>query len=275
MFKNYRYRQRMHISLHIVIVVFRPFKRRTKVEMPGDKSGSCRWNSEYSKTFPGITSAKNGKTNYCHCTHCGKDLSIKHKGRADIEKHLKTKEHIANTIKVAGTLTLDKLFSGNSLQFSMFTRILSNHFLRLTFSFQLIISLATKVSLENAAKEALWCYHKIHKIQSFASSDCESQIFREVFKQKEFHLGRSKCAAISSNVFAPKIVEEMKQELKSCNFVSIATDASNHNAVKMFPVIARWFSPVNGLNNKVLDLTNQKGSSMKLFDCCDSTVMNN
>lgn len=118
----------------------------------------------------------------------------------------------------------------------------------------------TKVALENAAKEAVWCYHKVHKGQSFQSSDCESEIFRDVFKHDKFHLGQTKCAAIVSNVFAPKIVEEIKLELKSTNFVTIATDASNHQAVKMFPVVARWFSQTNRIINKVLDLTDQKGS---------------
>lgn len=94
--------------------------RKDKLEMPGNKSGSCKWNNEYSKSYPGITSAKNGKKDYCHCTHCGKDLSIHHKGRVDIEKHLKTKEHITNCKKVAGTQTLDKLFNGMIVKFSVF-----------------------------------------------------------------------------------------------------------------------------------------------------------
>lgn len=127
----------------------------------------------------------------------------------------------------------------------------------------------TKAVLENAVKEAVWCYHKVHTGQSFASTDCESEILREMFKQSGFRLGRTKCASIVSNVFAPKIVEEIKQELKSSNFVSIATDASNHAAVKMFPVIARWFSASNGINAKVLDLTDETGLLIKLFNCFD------
>lgn len=117
----------------------------------------------------------------------------------------------------------------------------------------------TKDALENAAKEAVWVYHKICSIQSFNSANCENELFRNVFNQKQFHLGRTKCTAIANNVFHPKIVDEMKQDLMAVNFVSIATDASNHGAVKMFPVIGRWFSPENGINSKVLDLTEQTG----------------
>lgn len=69
-----------------------------------------------------MTCAKNGKTDHCHCNRFGKDLSIRHKGRADIEKHLETKEHIVNCKKVAGTKTFDQLFSGSVFKFAVFTR---------------------------------------------------------------------------------------------------------------------------------------------------------
>lgn len=112
-----------------------------------------------------------------------------------------------------------------------------------------------------AAQEAVWCYHKVHKGQSFASTDCESAIFRQLFGQKQIHLGRTKWSSIVSSVFAPKIVSEMQLELKTCNFVSIGTDASNHVAVKMFPVVARWFNPLKGIETKVLDLLDETGLS--------------
>lgn len=119
----------------------------------------------------------------------------------------------------------------------------------------------TQMALDNAAKQAVWCYHKVHKSQSFASTDCESDLFRQLFAQKQFHLGRTKCSAMVSVVFAPKIVDEMQSELKSCNFVSIGTDASNHVAVKMFPVVGRWFDPLEGIKSKVLDLSDETGLS--------------
>lgn len=82
-----------------------------------------------------------------------------------------------------------------------------------------------------------------------------------MFGETHFRLGRTKCSTIISNVFAPKIVEEMMAQLKSCHFLAIGTDASNHIAIKMFPVVARWFDPLNGMNTKVLDLSDETGSS--------------
>lgn len=101
----------------------------------------------------------------------------------------------------------------------------------------------------------------MHESQSFASTDCESDLFRQSFVQKQYQLGRTKCSAIVSNVFAPKIVDEMKSELESCNFVSIGMDASNHVAVNMFPVVGRWFNPLEGIKSKVFDLSDETGLS--------------
>lgn len=106
------HRRRVQISLHFVIIVISRCRKKYKLKMPGGKSGGCVWNSEFSEIFPGFTSAKNGKKDHCHCKPCGKDLSIFHKGKTDIANHIKTKDHIANCKKVAGTQTLDKLFNG-------------------------------------------------------------------------------------------------------------------------------------------------------------------
>lgn len=222
--------------------------------MPGPKSGACKWNDDFIRDFPGLTAAKNGKLDHFHCTHCRKDLSVHHKGRKDIETQIQTNEHQKNMKAVAGTPTLDMLFNGEAygyflLFFSFFgTNIID------------FIEVKTKANLENAAKEAVAVYQKVKSGQS----DCKSEIIRNVLRQKDFRFGHTKCASIASNVFAPKIVGEVKDELKTCNFISVATDASNHNAIKMFPVVGRWFSPVNGLKSKVLDSTDQTGSNKKL-----------
>ncbi|XP_031626296.1 uncharacterized protein LOC116342721 [Contarinia nasturtii] len=67
----------------------------------------------------------------------------------------------------------------------------------------------------------------------------------------------------------------MKKELESCNFVSIATDASNHGAIKMFPVVVRYFAALEGLKTKVLDLSDQKGETADIIVNLLSVTANN
>lgn len=192
--------------------------------------GSCTWSEKLARAYPGFTAAKNGKTDYCHCNLCDKDISIRHKGKTDIENHMKTTDHNRNSKKVAGTQPLTVHFNE-----------------------------PTQSALDNAAKEAAWCYHKVQNTQSFSSIDCDSDLIRQLFGQKEFRVGRTKCSAIVANVFAPRIVDEMQSALKTCNFVSIGTDASNHVAIKMFPIVGRWFNPLEGIQSKILDLSEETG----------------
>lgn len=127
----------MHISLHLVVVTV-GLKQKQKVKMPGGKSGACVWNEEYANVYQGITKAKNGKKDYCYCNPCNKDLSIHHKGKADIEKHIGTKEHQANCKKVAGTPTLHKLFNSKAFNFLCLFTVVHYFFLTPIFCFYCI-----------------------------------------------------------------------------------------------------------------------------------------
>lgn len=49
----------------------------------------------------------------------------------------------------------------------------------------------------------------------------------------------------------------MKNNLNENRFVSLLTDASNHGNVKMFPVLVRYFMPLDGVKLKVVQLTNE------------------
>lgn len=87
-----------------------PYQKSLK--MSSNKSGGCKWNDGYSKSYPGFTAAKSGKKDHCRCVPCNKDLSIYHKGKKDIEKHMNTNEHKSNCTKIAGTKPLPNLFNG-------------------------------------------------------------------------------------------------------------------------------------------------------------------
>lgn len=86
------------------------------LKMSKKKGGGCIWNNEFSKLFPGMTVAKSGKRDHCHCGPCAKDLSFYHKGKKDIEKHLSTKEHKGNCAKLVATKSLPNIFAGKFIQ---------------------------------------------------------------------------------------------------------------------------------------------------------------
>lgn len=98
-----------------------------------------------------------------------------------------------------------------------------------------------------AALEATWSYHITQENQSYRSSDCVSKLMKGPFGLTKFSLGRTKCEAIVRSVLAPLFTDMIQEELSTVRFVAIATDASNHGAIKMYPVLVRYFLPEEGV----------------------------
>lgn len=110
-----------------------------------------------------------------------------------------------------------------------------------------------------AAKEAKMVFHMIKENHSFRSMTCLTDMMKNVFGQKKFDCGRTKSSAIVSNVFEPMVIEEIKSELKIVQYISVATDSSNHGNTKMFPVLIRYFIPLEGVRTRMIDLVSLPG----------------
>src|SRR6218665_2499149 len=82
-----------------------------------------------------------------------------------------------------------------------------------------------------------------------------SKLVQKCFEPK-FSTARTKTEAIVCNVLAPYAMEELECDLECANFVSIFTDSSNPNSIKMFPVLVRYFKPTSGVHVKILEMTN-------------------
>lgn len=85
------------------------------------------------------------------------------------------------------------------------------------------------------------CIQQMHDI-SFKTSDCSSKLISKLFEPK-FHLARTKCEAIITAVIAPMARDELHNELKKCNLLSISADTSNRCDVKLTPIVIRYLAP--------------------------------
>lgn len=164
------------------------------------------------------------------CRKCRGNFSIASGGNADIVRHLKTAKHM-DALKAAST----------------------SH--SLTSFFQSILD------TETAALEGVWAYHTINANQSFKSADCATKIFRTCFKINKFSCSQKKCRTIVTNVLAPHVKGLLESDLKECNFATVYTDASNHENIKLFPVLIRYFLPTKGVRVKMLDITAEEGET--------------
>jgi len=77
------------------------------------------------------------------------------------------------------------------------------------------------------------------------------------------------------NVIALFAVQLTIDDLHKVNFVSVLVDASNHKAIKLVPVLVRYFSPTTGVRNKILEFSNLPGESAELIHNHIVQVLNN
>lgn len=83
--------------------------------------------------------------------------------------------------------------------------------------------------------------------------DCTSKLIGSMFEPK-FSVGRTKTEAIIKGVIAPYAMEELRAELQTTSSVTVMVDSSNHNDLKIVPIVVRFFNPKIGIVVKLLEL---------------------
>lgn len=194
--------------------------------------GTCKFTEKLREQYPYLKTTKSDSD--VECRKCRANFSIASGGIADIARHLKTAKHQSAINAASSSQSLDTHFKLSS-------------------------------NTERAAQEGTWAYHIVSANQSFASSDCASNIFQTCFGLKEFSCAQTKCQAIVRNVLAPHVKETIAKDLQECNYVTIYTDASNHGSTKMFPVVVRYFSPITGVHVKILEFTAEEGETSDII----------
>lgn len=217
--------------------------------MPPTRSGKrvCRFTEKLQSEFTFLKKVRNDNDYDVYCTICSSSFSVSHGDRSDITNHLKRNKH--KTAKQAAT-----------------SSSVSNYFTPL---------MADDITLKLAAKEVTFVYHTISHSQSFNSITCTSTLIRKLFDQKKFTAARTKTREIAVNVIAPFAVQLTIDDLKKVNFVSILVDASNHKAIKLVPVLVRYFSTTTGVKKNILEFSNLPGETADLIYNQIFKVLNN
>ena len=126
-----------------------------------------------------------------------------------------------------------------------------------------------------AAKEATFAYHSAVHNLSFKTADCSSKLISKLFEPK-FSSARTKTEAIVLNAIVPLAAEELKNDLKEINFVTLTADASNRKDVKVIHVMVRYFWPEEGVKSKLLDFHSVPGETADIItNCLVSTLKKN
>lgn len=189
----------------------------------------CHFNTDLRAKYPFLTDTQPKKESVVFCTKCKSTFSIASGGQCDIARHLKSKKHL-DAVKC--------ITSSKS-----------------------ITNFVVPENLEISAMEGAWAFHVVKENHSFRSADCASQLFKRCFGIDKFSCSRTKCTAIITHVFAPLSVDAVKNELNMVNHISVYTDASNHGAIKLFPVVVRYFVPFVGVRVRLLNVVSEAGET--------------
>jgi hypothetical protein len=67
------------------------------------------------------------------------------------------------------------------------------------------------------------------------------------------------------NILAPLSIEELKEDLKQTNFITVSMDGSNRKDIEIVPVVVRYLLPLQGVKVKVLDLKSGPGETPEIL----------
>lgn len=177
-----------------------------------------------------FTQKENNTPHFVFCGVCRVTFSIANKGKSDLEQHLRTEKH---SKAVRGTNSSNKL---------------SDYF----------VEKYTKLDDQVSAAEGALAYHTVTHHFSFRSTDCSHKFLKHILPDssiaKRISCARTKTESIVVNVLAPLSINNVFEDIEHTNFVSILTDASNHDNQKIFPALLQYFKKESGINIKVVDI---------------------
>ena len=137
-------------------------------------------------------------------------------------------------------------------------------------------------NLQVTAAEVAHIYHTVKHGLSYNSAECAMKLTLGTLNDssiaKKMSCGRTKAEAIVTDVLSPKAIEEVVKKLKSGGNplpFSLHTDASNKGNRKMFPLAVQFFTPEDGVVNKVIDFfENPDESAQGILEKIQSSLEN-
>lgn len=199
--------------------------------MDNKKRKLCKFSEVIASKFPCVVEGRNESEAKCKVCDCY--FSFGSRGIKDVERHMESEKH----------KKMSKAVSSNSKM---------NAFFKPTLNI---------VSERKAAAEATLAYHTVKHHQSYKSMDCTGGLLRKLFSDsqvgKTITCARTKTEAIVNNVISPHVMEGLVETLKSDSvlYFGVSTDASNHGAQKMFPIVIQYFDYRDGgIKTKILEL---------------------
>lgn len=204
---------------------------------PDLKKRKCKFGDSMKSKYPCFTAGR--VETEAKCTICDCYVSVASRGALDLDRHLATSKHV----------TCFKGASSSRVVTSFFSPKFS------------------KIDESVSAAEGALSFHTVRHHQTYRSMDCTSSLLPKLVEDseiaKKLQCARTKTEAIVNKVLAPHSLECVLKSVENSPFLGIATDASNHGSVKLFPVMIQYFDWKIGVVSKIIDLCSCENETAK------------
>jgi hypothetical protein len=99
---------------------------------------------------------------------------------------------------------------------------------------------------EVAAAQATLVYHGVCHSISYLAQECTNDVLKILFGSssigKSIACGRTKAAAIATDVLAPYFTDLVIKEIRNAFYYSFSFDASSKGSLKFYPFCVQYFS---------------------------------
>ena len=176
------------------------------------------YRDEYEKEFSNVKRCLKGQC-FAHCSFCKCDINLEAIGKAAISALNATQMHKNSARQTKSNQSVKAFFKSQSAP--------------------------TTLDYKATPAEGTWAFHTVKHQQSFFSNDCTSHLLKTLFPDsdiaKKFASARMKTKSIITRVLGPYAQKILLPELGTQPF-SASVDASNHNQLKLFPLVIRFFN---------------------------------
>ena len=159
-----------------------------------------------------------------------------HKGNGDLNTHLQSEKH-RKAVRWAAASTK-----------------MTNYF----------VTAGSKCEDEITAAKGTLAFHAVKHHHSFLSMDCTSVLLKKIFPDsnvaKKFSSGSTKTEKVVTSILAQYSIDAVLKSFEENDiaYFGVATDGSNHNELKLFPIIIQFFDwRKGGLQSKLIEFTNK------------------
>ena len=183
-----------------------------------------------------------------YCKVCRKDVSIKHQGALDIERHCEGKTHRQRIVSARSQTRLSFKSTAHP-----------------------------QVTAAEVRNTVMLAHHNAALCLADHIGPTQCKNFPDSEIVKSYHCARTKTACILHYALAPRLIDELVTAMKQQPY-SLSVDASNDTGLsKMNPVTVRIFDVSRkAVSQKFLDLCLTKGvdasKSQEIFDAIQNTL---